>query len=158
MLFKIKSGLYVLYLMLIIFKLANENKAKYFMERYQSKAKWEGIVGYSRAVKAGNTIYVSGTVAVDDDGHFIGRGDAYKQTVFIINKIRKAIHNLGGDLEDVVRTRIYVTNIIYWKQVGKAHGEYFKDIMPATTMIEVSNLIDAECVVEMEAEAIIPTK
>jgi enamine deaminase RidA (YjgF/YER057c/UK114 family) len=123
------------------------------MEKYNSGAKWESIVGYSRAVKAGNYIHISGTVAVDDEGNFHSRGDAYEQTKFIIEKIKKVLEHFGANLENVVRTRIYVTNIVYWEQIGNAHGEYFGDIQPATSMVEVSNLIDAECLVEIEADA-----
>lgn len=125
------------------------------MEKYNSGAKWESIVGYSRAVKAGDMIYISGTVAVDENGNFHSRGDAYEQTKYILEKIEKVLEHFGANLKNVVRTRIFVSNIIYWDRIGKAHGEFFKDIKPATSMVEVSNLIDAECLVEIEADAYI---
>jgi enamine deaminase RidA (YjgF/YER057c/UK114 family) len=115
---------------------------------------WEDVVGYSRAVKVGNIIEVSGTAAVDD-GKIVGRGDAYVQTKFILEKIKKTLESLNSGMEDVVRTRIYVTNISKWQEIGKAHGEFFKEIKPATAMVEVKSLIDPEMIVEIEATAII---
>ncbi len=123
--------------------------------KIQTNAKWEDLIGYSRAVKAGNIIEVSGTSAIDRD-RIIAPGDPYQQTRFIIQKIEKAIIDAGGSLKDVVRTRIYVTNIKDWEAVGKAHGEFFKDIKPATSMVEVKSLIDPNFVVEVEATAILP--
>lgn len=123
--------------------------------RIYTNAKWEDQIGYSRAVKAGSTIEVSGTSAIDRD-RIIAPGDAYQQTRFIIQKIERAINEAGGSLKDVVRTRIYVTNIRDWEAVGRAHGEFFKDIKPATTMVEVTSLIDPNFVVEIEATAILP--
>lgn len=123
--------------------------------KIQTNAKWEDQIGYSRAVKAGRIIEVSGTSAIDRD-RIIAPGDPYQQTRFIIQKIEKAINDAGGSLKDVVRTRIYVTNIKDWEAVGKAHGEFFKEIKPATSMVEVKSLIDPNFVVEVEATAILP--
>ena len=120
-----------------------------------SGAKWESIVGYSRAVKIGNHILVSGTTSIGDDGQIVGIGDPYQQTIQIIRKIKTSIEKTGGSLSDVVRTRMYVTDIKNWEEVGRAHGEYFRDIKPAATMVEVSNLIEPDLLVEIEAEAII---
>jgi enamine deaminase RidA (YjgF/YER057c/UK114 family) len=122
--------------------------------RVNTNAKWENQIGYSRAIKAGNVIEVSGTSAIDRD-RIIAPGDPYQQTRFIIQKIERAINEAGGSLKDVVRTRIYVTNIRDWEAVGRAHGEFFKDIKPATTMVEVTSLIDPNFVVEIEATAIL---
>jgi enamine deaminase RidA (YjgF/YER057c/UK114 family) len=122
---------------------------------YSSGSKWEPVAGYSRAVKLGNTIEVSGTVAVDDNNKTVGIGDAYGQTYFIIQKIEKALHNAGASLKDVVRTRMFVTDISRWQEYGKAHGEFFKDVLPCTSMIEVKGLIDPEYLIEIEATAII---
>ncbi|MGB0863590.1 MAG: RidA family protein [Saprospiraceae bacterium] len=119
-----------------------------------SGAPWEDVVGYSRAVRVGNHIEVAGTTAVEN-GQNIGVGDAYAQTIFILEKIKKAIVEAGGQLEDVVRTRIFVTDISQWEDVGRAHGAFFKNIKPAATMVEVSRLIDDELLVEIEAMAIL---
>ena len=118
-----------------------------------SGAKWEDIIGYSRAVQIGNTVEVSGTVSVDDNG-IVGKGDFYAQTKFIIQKIEKVLAQAGFSLRDVVRTRMYVTDISYWDAVGKAHGEFFASIKPATSMIEVSRFIEPEYLVEIEVTAI----
>lgn len=127
------------------------------MERtnYSSGAKWEDIVGYSRAVKAGNTIEVSGTVATDEQGNLVGAGNAYGQTVFILQKIEKVLQNAGASLKDVVRTRMFVTDISRWEEFGKAHGEFFSAIKPCTSMIEVKGLIDAGYLIEIEVTAVI---
>jgi enamine deaminase RidA (YjgF/YER057c/UK114 family) len=122
---------------------------------YSSGAKWEEIVGYSRAVKMGNLIEVTGTVAVDDNSNLVGGDNAYEQTKFIIQKIEAILQRAGASLNDVVRTRMFVTDISRWEEYGKAHGEFFKDIKPCTTMVEVSKLISPEYLIEIEATAII---
>jgi len=119
-----------------------------------SGAKWEDIVGYSRAVVVGNTIEVSGTVAVDADNNLVGKGDAYKQTQFILQKVESVLKGAGFQMSDVVRTRIFVTDISKWEDIGKAHGEFFKTIKPATAMLEVKGLISPDYLVEIEATAI----
>ena len=119
-----------------------------------SGSSWEPIVGYSRAVRIGNIIEVSGTTASDGDT-IVGENDAYMQAVYILQKIKIAIENAGGTINDVVRTRIYVTNISEWESIGKAHGEVFKEILPTTSMVEVSALIDPRMKLEIEATAII---
>lgn len=127
------------------------------MERinYSSGAKWEDIVGYSRAVKMGNIIEVTGTVAVDENNVLIGKDDAYVQTKFIIEKIDRVLQKAGASLKDVIRTRMFVTDISRWEEYGKAHGEFFKRIKPCTSMIEVKGLIAPEYLIEIEATAII---
>lgn len=122
---------------------------------YSSGAPWESIVGYSRAVRVGNTIHVAGTTATDENGEVIGIDDSYIQTMHILKTIQNAIENLGGRMEDVVRTRMFVVNIQDWEKIGRAHGEFFRDIRPAATMVEVKALISPELLVEIEAEAII---
>lgn len=121
-------------------------------ENIASGGKWEPIVGFSRAVKVNNHIFVSGTTAVDSDGNVVGLNDPYKQTVFIIKKIEEALKKTGNSLKDVVRTRIFTTNIDYWDEIGRAHGEFFNEILPASTIIEVQRLIVEDMLVEIEAE------
>lgn len=127
------------------------------MERvnYSSGARWEDIVGYSRAVKIGNIIEVTGTVAAGDDSMLVGGDSAYEQTKFILQKIEKVLKKAGASLKDVVRTRMFVTDISRWEEYGRAHGEFFKEIKPCTTMVEVSALIAPEYLIEIEATAII---
>ena len=122
---------------------------------YSSGSKWEGIVGYSRAVRTGNLIEVSGTVAVDEHNVLIGEGSAYLQTKFILQKIEAVLKQAGAELKDVVRTRMFVTDISQWEEYGRAHGEFFKDIRPCTSMIEVKALISPAYLIEIEATAII---
>ena len=121
---------------------------------YSSGAKWEDIVGYSRAVKFGNTIEVTGTVAVDENSNLVGGNNAYEQTKFIIQKIEGVLKKAGASLKDVVRTRMFVTDISRWEEYGKAHSEFFKDIKPCTSMIEIKGLIAPEYLIEIEATAV----
>lgn len=120
-----------------------------------SGAKWEDIVGYSRAVRVGNTVEVAGTTAVDEQGNVVGLNDAYEQTRFILAKIENALTAAGASLKDIVRTRMFVTDISKWEEIGKAHGEVFHTIKPAASMIEVKGLISPELLVEIEVTAIL---
>jgi reactive intermediate/imine deaminase len=124
-------------------------------ENFSTNTKWEPIVGYSRAVKVGNMIFVTGTTATDERGAVVGLNDAYAQTKQALGNIERVLQRAGATMKDVVRTRIFVTDISQWENIGKAHAEYFRDILPATTMVEISRLIMPEMLVEIEVDAVI---
>ena len=124
-------------------------------QNFSSGAKWESIVGYSRAVRVGNRIYVTGTTATDEHGQIVGTDDGYRQTVQVIRNIQRVLEQAGATLSNVVRTRMFVTDISRWKEYGRAHGEYFRDIRPVTSMIEVKALIDPSMLIEIEADALV---
>ncbi len=119
-----------------------------------SGSKWESIVGYSRAVRIGNIIEIAGTVAVEN-GEVVGKDDPYAQTICILKKIERVLQEAGATLQDVIRTRLFVTDISRWEDIGRAHGEFFKDIRPVTSMLEVSALIDGDYLVEIEVTAVV---
>jgi enamine deaminase RidA (YjgF/YER057c/UK114 family) len=122
-------------------------------QKFSSGAKWEDIVGYSRAIRVGERIYVTGTTALDEYGNLVGEGDAYAQSVQAIRNLEKVLRRAGAALEHVVRTRMFVTDITLWEDYGRAHGEFFKTIKPCATMVEVRALIDPRMLIEIEADA-----
>jgi enamine deaminase RidA (YjgF/YER057c/UK114 family) len=123
--------------------------------KYSSGTKWEPMVGYSRAIRVGKVVHVSGTTATDASGNLVGIGDPTSQTLQALTNVRQALEAVGAKLEDVVRTRIYVTDISRWEEVGRVHGSFFKDIRPANSMVEVKRLVNPQMLVEVEAEAIL---
>jgi enamine deaminase RidA (YjgF/YER057c/UK114 family) len=124
-------------------------------ETFSTASKWEPIVGYSRAVRVGNQIFVTGTTATDESGKIVGGSDMYLQSKQALSNIERVLKRAGATMKDVVRTRIFVTDISRWEQVGKAHHDFFKDVLPATTMVEISKLISPEMLVEIEADAVL---
>jgi enamine deaminase RidA (YjgF/YER057c/UK114 family) len=124
-------------------------------QNISSGAKWEDIVGYSRAVRVGNIIEVAGTTAVDENGEIVGKNDVYMQTKYILEKVERALQEAGASMADVVRTRMLVTDISQWEDIGRAHGEFFRTIKPASTMVEISALISPEMLIEIEVSAVL---
>jgi enamine deaminase RidA (YjgF/YER057c/UK114 family) len=122
-------------------------------QKYFSGTKWESVVGYSRAIKVGERIYVTGTTATDESGAIVAPGDAYAQTVQAIRNIERALKALDAGLENVVRTRMFVTDISRWEEYGKAHGEFFSEVMPCATMVEIAKLVDPDMLIEIEVDA-----
>lgn len=132
-----------------------ENVSDMERKEFVSGVKWESIVGYSRVVRVGPLVYVAGTTAWDDKGSLVGAGDPHAQAVQVIRNIERALESAGAGLKDVVRTRTFVTNIDDWKEVGRAHAEFFRDVRPVATMVEVKRLLDPRMLIEMEADAVI---
>lgn len=123
-------------------------------QKISSGGPWEAVIGYSRAVRVGNTVFVAGTTAVGTDGIVVGKGDPYAQTIQALRTIERALEQAGATISDVVRTRMFVTDMSHWEEIGRAHGEFFRDVRPAATMVEVSRLIDPAMLVEIEADAV----
>jgi len=124
-------------------------------ELFATQTEWEPYVGYSRAVRVGDHVFVSGTVATNENGELVAPGDPYAQTIQVLENLKRALERAGSSMADVVRTRMFVTDISQWKAYGRAHGEYFRDIRPVTSMIEVKGLIDPSLMIEIEADALI---
>ena len=126
-------------------------------ELFATQTEWEPYVGYSRAVRVGDHVFVSGTVATNENGELVAPGDPYAQTIQVLENLKRALERAGSSMADVVRTRMFVTDISQWKAYGRAHGEYFRDIRPVTSMIEVKGLIDPSLLIEIEADALVTT-
>ena len=136
--------------------MAQQHATQMKRTHYSTQTPWEPYVGYSRAVRVGSFVAVSGTTATGEDGQVVGRGDAYVQTRQALENLQRALAGVGVSIKNVVRTRMFVTDISRWREIGEAHGEFFGDIRPATSMVEVKRLIDPAMLVEIEADAIVP--